>query len=213
MADRGESVLDDPRRLRPATIATVVVILGVVAALVIPVLLCVRGWHEAETFRGVGAGRGIFVAESCGDRQVHKSADANGATLTTVTYTCAGTFDGRSGVRIDAAVGDASHDYRAGARTPAYVTGKGVVRLASNHDAAVWMALWFFVACVVAAAEGAALWLLSRWIRGTVPHGVRELMDWPHLLAASLVGLLAVIPGLMILYLLAFLSLLILYAA
>src|SRR5579859_5214298 len=82
----------EPLRKRwRAETAIAVLIIGFIAGAVVPVMLCLRGWHSAEAVRGHGAGRGWFTVVSCGDPQ--KDDDDN------VTYTCTGTF-ARQGPRL-----------------------------------------------------------------------------------------------------------------
>lgn len=130
----------------------------------------------------------MFTAASCGDRKEKTTYDDNGS-YTSVTYTCTGTFDGRSGSHIDTSV-TSSYDYRPGTRTPAYATG-GDVYLADHLDAAIRMATWFTAACAVACLEVPVVRRLSRRIRGMAPDRPGETGHWwsdmPIILFAGLI--------------------------
>lgn len=148
---------------RRGTIAAVVLVVGLAAAAVLPVLLCVRGWHEANTIRGAGPGRGTFTVAFCGDPQSGHDDHT--------TYTCTGTFVGHSAHSAYPAPGATAKvisesDLEAGVSRLATVTDDGAVSLASDDRAASKVAAWFTMACGVAAIEAAALALLVRRIRG-----------------------------------------------
>lgn len=209
MADRSEAVNPAPRWSRRDVNAVVAVVLGVAVAAVVPVLLCLLGWHQAQEVRGVGAGRGVFTAASCGDRQEHTTETENGP-VTNVTYTCTGTFDGRSGSRIDASV-SSGYDYRPGTRTAAYVTGGSHVHLADHARAAARMAVWFTAACAVACLEVPVVWGLGRWIRGTVPARPGEPDHWWLDVPAMLIAAVFFSPFIMVFWLVAFAIFAILY--
>ena len=147
----------DLRRRRRGTLATVVLALGLAAAAVAPVMLCFRGWHEADAIRGVGPGRRTFTVLSCGDPQ--NGHDDH------IIYTCAGTFSGRPASGVPAKV-ITDADYEAGVSKPANMAGDGAVSLASDDRAASKFAAWFTVACGVAALEAAVVVMLVRRIRG-----------------------------------------------
>lgn len=159
---------------RRGTVATAILIFGLIAAAVVPVMLCVRAWHEAESIRGVGAGRGEFRVSSCAE--VRKDSDGN------KTYTCTGVFvprtllastptiPGRTAVVMVFAAPPSTMtvgtDYPAGAKVPARMVGGGEVYPPSADYAAVMMAVWFTVACGVFVVEAAAVRMLERRISG-----------------------------------------------
>lgn len=176
MTARGDSAHPGPRWSRRGVTAVVAVVLGAMVAVVVPALLWDTGWHRAESGRGVGGNRGVFTVASCGDRQ-EQDVTTDVGTTTTVTYTCTGTFDGRSGTRIDASV-ISGQNYRPGTRKRAYASGDGGVHLSSRAEAAVGMASWFTAAFAVACLEVPAVWRLYRWIRGRVPIGLGETRFW-----------------------------------
>ena len=146
-----------PPRWRGA-LATAFAVVALAAAVVAPIGLCIRAWHEAESIRGVGAGRGLFTVSACGDRQ----EDSEGG----VTYTCTGRFDGRWASGLRASV-TSSTRYHTGARTAARVVGARDVQLASPAEAAAMMALWLIVACALGYVEVVAVVALQGWIRGS----------------------------------------------
>lgn len=186
------------RARHPNARATAVLVFAIAAALVIPGLLLVRGWSEAQQIRGVGAGRGVLTVAACGDRKVTVSTDSDGNQSTSVTYTCTGTFHGSSASLDNVAV-ESDVDYHAGVRTAAYVNSADHVYLADNPEAAAHMALWFTSACVVAGVEAAAIRLLHRRVRGrkrTVPG--REVFD---AVTTGVIGLFVVIPALILFWL------------
>lgn len=157
-----------------SNIATAVLVVCFTAGAVAPVTLCVRGWNEAESARGLGAGRGVFTVAHCGDPQ--KDSDDN------TTYTCTGSFarQGASPVGVSAAsriysVTD-NRSHKAGAALLARMDGDGDVLLADDGSAAAIMAVWFTAALVVVLVEGTAARMLRRWILG-LPVG--WLLDGP----------------------------------
>jgi hypothetical protein len=150
--------------------ATVILVAGFLVAIVAPALLCVRGWHEAESIRGVGAGRGWFTVASCGDQQVYMRGDEDEH----ATYTCTGTFDGPSVSGVQTSLSAVNKYYEGGDRVRARITGDGHVSLANGAVAAMVMASWFVAACAVARAEVIAVRMLDRRIRG-----VPQTKLWP----------------------------------
>lgn len=151
---------DSPRRRRP--LATAVLAVGLAAAAVLPVLLCLRGWHDAQATRGLGPGRGVFTVAACGDPQ--NGHDDH------ITYTCVGSFTGHpvSGVSPAAVAAKVTTDaeFPAGVRKLADLGDDGNVALASDDKAASKAAAWFTVAGGVAALEAAAVVALARRVRG-----------------------------------------------
>ncbi|MEY9934953.1 hypothetical protein ABH926_009624 [Catenulispora sp. GP43] len=174
------------KRWRAET-AIAVLVIGFIAGAVVPVMLCLRGWHSAETIRGLGAGRGVFTVVSCGDQQ--KDDDDNS------TYTCTGTFalQGASAVGDSAAprmykvTDDITH--KAGATLLGRMNSDGDVSLPDGLGAAATMAFWLVVALETALAEGMVVRMLARWIRG-VPQGLEwgDALIW--VLAALFVGVM-----------------------
>lgn len=228
MADRVEDARPGLRRLPPdlivpavqdarpgsrwrqrGTMAKVVLVFAVIAALVVPAFLSARAWREAQTIRGVGAGGGVFTAAACGNRKVTVSTDSDGNQTTHVTYTCTGMFHGRSASLDDVAV-NSDFDYHAGERTAAYVAGADHVRLADNHEAAAKMALWFTLVCLIAGIEAAAVRLLYRRIRGGTGVGIGVGLD-----GVAMSGVISLIVGgplLVLFWLASFLTLMGIYA-
>lgn len=207
MADRVEEVRPGARRRRGSA-ATGVLVLAVVAALVIPALLFARGWREAQTIRGVGAGRGVFTAAACGDRKVSVSTDGDGNQTTHVSYTCTGTFHGSSVALDDVAV-HSDFDYHAGVRTAAYVAGVDHVRLANNREAAAKMALWFTLVFLIAGIEAAVIRLLHHRTRRRAGVGI----GLGDVAMSGVISLLVGGPFLVLLWLASYLALLGIYAA
>jgi hypothetical protein len=147
-----------------AETAIAVLVVGFIAGAVVPVMLCLRGWHSAETVRGLGAGRGVFTVVSCGDSQ--KDSDDN------ATYTCTGTFtrqgtsavDVRAASRLYSVTDTRSHE--AGVTLTARVNGDGGVVLADASSGAMTMALWITAVLAVVLVEGTIVRVLRRWILG-----------------------------------------------
>jgi len=145
--------------------ATAVLTIGLIAAAVAPVMLCVRAWHEAESIRGVGAGRGVLKVSSC----AYLYSDSDGDK----TYTCSGVFT-RPGppppadevVVTELSTMTVGSSYPAGATVAGRMIGDGEVFQADDDYAAAMTAAWFTVACAVAFVEGAAVWMLACRIRG-----------------------------------------------
>lgn len=199
-----------PRRRKRDTVATVVLVVAVVAALVVPVFLFARGLRETQTIRGVGAGRGVFTVAACGDPKTTVSTDSDGTKSTSVSYTCTGTFHGRS-TSLDNVAVSSDFDYHAGVRTAAYVAGADHVRLADNRGAAAKMALWFTLACFIAGIEAAAIRLLYHRIRGRTGSGSG--IDAPFMAVLVVMGPLMAAPVLVLVWLVCFLAFMGIYAA
>ena len=210
IVDAVQDARPGPRRPQRDTVATVVLVFSVVAALVIPAFLFARGFRETQTIRGVGAGQGVFTVAACGDPRTTVSTDSDGNQTTYVSYTCTGTFHSGTASLDDVAV-ESDVDYHAGWRMAAYVTGSDHVRLASNDEAAAKMALWFTLVCLIAGIEAGAVRLLYRRIRRRTRTGAGIGLE-----DVALSGLLAVFVGgpLLVLYWLAsYLILMAIYAA
>lgn|GEM_PF-3179462 len=199
-----------PRWRQRDTVATVVLVSAVVAALVIPGFLFARGLRETQTIRGVGAGRGVFTAAACGDPKTTVSTDSQGNKTTSVSYTCTGTFHGRSTSLDDVAV-SSDVDYQPGVRTAAYVAGADHVRLADNREAAAKMALWFTLACFVAGIEAALIRLLYHRIRGRTGPG--NGIDAPLMMALVVMSPLMAAPVLTLVWLASYFTCMGIYAA
>lgn len=137
--------------------ATAILLVALAAAAVLPVLLCIHGWHQADTIRGIGPGRGTFTVASCTDPREGPNDH--------LLYTCAGTFARRTAPAIAAKV-TSDAEFEPGASKLAYRTDDGDVFLASDDRAASKVAAWFTVACAVAALEAAAGTMAVRRARG-----------------------------------------------
>lgn len=196
MVERIHDARPGSRWRRWDTIANAVLIVGVAAAMAIPVLLCAWGWREGQVLRGLGADGGEFTVAACGDKQKVTTADAHGDEQTSFFYTCTGTFAAVASKGLASPVHASVRSrssYRDGARTRARIDGDGAVRLASTSDAAANMGAMVTLACIAAAAEGAALWRLDRRIRRGLPIAVFD-GDWGGYLFGGLIGLIMAAP-------------------
>lgn len=145
------------QRRRRGTRATVLLIAALAAAAIVPVLLVVHGWHQADLIRGIGPGRGTFTVASCDDPQEGPNDH--------LIYTCTGTFDGRAAPGVAAKV-TSDTEFDTGVSKLAYLAGDGEVSLASDDRAASKVAALFTVACGVAALEAAVGGVAVRRVRG-----------------------------------------------
>jgi hypothetical protein len=131
-------------------------VLALAAAAIVPVLLVVHGWHQADMIRGIGPGRGTFTVASCDDPQEGPNDH--------LIYTCTGTFAGRTAPGVAAKVTSDSL-FETGVSKLAYLAD-GDVSLASDDRGASKVAAWFTVACGVAALEATLGRVAVRRVRG-----------------------------------------------
>ena len=145
------------QRRRRGPRATVMLLVALAAAGMVPVLLVVHGWHQADMIRGIGPGRGTFTVAACDDPQEGPNDH--------LIYTCTGTFAGREAPGVSAKV-TSDAEFETGVSKLAYLADDGDVALASDDRAASKVAAWFTLACGAAALEVAVGRVAVRRIRG-----------------------------------------------